>query len=182
MHKISYTANGVTSEYVFAFPFFNNADVRVSVNGTLLDYTQYGVWPNEDFTGGTVIFPTPPDKNSEIDIFRQISLKRVIDYQPTAKIDPENLNSDFNFLLEAFRDLHSIDASVTEWSNIHEKTLAFLKYTRDVVEDKLGGGSVLGLYNNLLSVLSGALPLLINDYGSVSDPAPNETADDYGVL
>ena len=109
-------------------------------------------------------------------------MSRVVDYQPTAKIDPESLNSDFNFLLEAFKDLHSIEVNVTEWANIHDNVMNFLNYNLQVIEDKLSGGAVLGLYNNLVSVLESALPKLINDYGSITETAPNENKDDYGLL
>ncbi len=182
MYKISYVGDGTTSEFLFAFPFFQDADIRVAIDEKIVSDTLYSVYANDDFDGGTVIFSTAPSEGSKIDIFRQISLSRVVDYQPTSKIDPESLNSDFNFLLEAFKDLHSIDINLTEWANIHDNVMNFLNYNLQVIEDKLSGGSVLGLYNNLLSVLDNALPKLINDYGSITEPAPNETKDDYGLL
>ena len=37
---------------------------------------------------------------------------------------------------------------------------------------------IIGLATGLVD----ALPKLINDYGSVSEPAPSETQDDYGIL
>ncbi len=182
MYKISYIADGMTSEYAFAFPFFQDADVHVALDDVLATDNQYSVIANEDFDGGNIVFSIPPPENTKIDIFRQISLSRVVDYQPTAKIDPESLNADFNFLLEAFRDLHNIDIDLTEWANTHDNIKNFLEYTVQLIQDKLAGGAVLGLYSNLLSVLNSALPSLINDYGSVSEPAPNENRDDYGVL
>lgn len=182
MYKISYVGDGLTSEFLFAFPFFQDADIKVALDEKLLSENQYSVYANEDFDGGTVIFSTPPAEDVKIDIFRQISLSRVVDYQPTAKIDPESLNSDFNFLLEAFKDLHSIEVNVTEWANIHDNVMNFLNYNLQVIEDKLSGGAVLGLYNNLVSVLESALPKLINDYGSITETALNENKDDYGLL
>ena len=182
MYKISYTGDGVTTEYNFSFPFFQDADVKVCVNNELLDDTQYDVNPNNDFTGGTVEFGTAPQSGATIDIFRHVSLDRVIDYQPTLKIDPEDLNSDFNFLLAALQDLNAVDVDISQWANIHETTLNQMNYVLQTIEDKLSGGAVLGLYNNLLSVLQGALPNLINDYGSVTEEAPNENNDDYGSI
>ncbi len=181
MYKISYTGDGATTEYVFAFPFFQVADVHVALDSVAVS-AGFTVVPNDDFTGGRVIFTTAPVADVQIDIFRQISLSRVIDYQPTDKIDPEDLNDDFNFLLAAFQDLHGVDIDLSAWANTHDNVVNFLNYTLGVVEDKLSGGGVLGLYNNLLSVLSSALPQLINDYGSITETAPNETKDDYGVL
>ena len=182
MYKISYNGDDVTTEFIFAFPFFQNEDVRVSVNNVLLTDSEYGVLPNENMDGGTVTLSTPPATGDRIDIFRSVSLKRVVDYQPTAKIDPENLNTDFNLLLEAFKDLQSIDTDLIEWKNVHDNVISFIKYTMDVIEDKLSGGGVLGLYRNLLSVLDGALPKLINDYGFVMEPISAQYNDDYGIL
>lgn len=182
MYKISYTGDGTTTEFLFAFPFFQVADVQVALDNNVLAPTKFAVVPNEDFTGGNVVFDEAPVDNVKIDIFRQVALTRVIDYQPTAKIDPEDLNTDFNFLLAALKDVRKIDIDLREWANTHDNVTQFLEYTNNLVTDKLGGAGVLGLYNNLLNVLSGALPLLINDYGSVTEPAPNETRDDYGIL
>ncbi len=109
-------------------------------------------------------------------------LSRIIDYQPTAKIDPEHLNTDFNLLVEAFRDLQTVNIDLTEWANTHDSVMTFLRYTTQLIEDKLSGGAVLGLFTNLLTVLDGALPKLINDYGSITEPADVEYSDDYGLL
>lgn len=182
MYKVSYTGDGITSEFVFAFPFFQEADIKVAVNQELLEPKQYSVNINEEFDGGIVTLPLPLEIGAQIDIFRQIDLSRIVDYQPTAKIDPEDLNTDFNFLLEAFKDLRAIDIDLVEWKNVHDNVLAQVLYTRNLIEGKLTGGAVLGVYNNLLNVLENALPELINDYGSITEPAPNENKDDYGVL
>ena len=183
MYKISYIADGGTAEYEFAFPFFQIADVRVAIND-ITDDKQYNytIVPNEDFSGGRVVFDVAPLAETKLDIFRQISLSRTIDYQPTHKINPEDLNTDFNFLLSAFQDLHSVNTDLVEWANIHDDVKSLINYTHEVISDKLGGGAVLGLYRNLLGVLENALPKLINDYGSISEPAPNENRDDYGIL
>lgn len=182
MYKISYDSDGATTEFAFSFPFFQDADVCVSVDNVRLTSEKYAVIANDDFTGGTVILATAPDAGAKIDVFRHISLSRVVDYQPTAKIDPEDLNADFNFLLEAFRDLNAVDVDIAQWANIHDTAIQFLQYNMQVIQDKLSGGGVLGLYNNLLSVLATALPNMINDYGYISDAADITTSDDYGVL
>lgn len=181
MYKISYTGDGATTEYVFVFPFFQVADVHVALDNVTAT-SGYTIVPNDDFTGGRVIFETAPTSGVQIDIFRQISLSRVIDYQPTDKIDPEDLNDDFNFLLAAFQDLRAVDVDLSSWANTYDNVVNFLNYTLEVVQDKLSGGGVLGLYNNLVSVLASALPTLINDYGSITESASGENNDDYGVL
>ena len=182
MYKISYTGNGVDTEFVFAFPFFQNADIKIAIDNVLVADTNYDINPNNDFVGGLVVFATAPANGSHIDIFRQVSLSRVIDYQPTEKIDPEDLNSDFNFLLAALQDLGNITLDLSQWANIHDNILSKINYAIDLIEDKLSGGGVLGLFNNLLTVLDGALPNLINDYGLVTEEADNEYSDDYGSI
>ena len=181
MYKISYVSDGIMTEFDFQFPFFQIADVHVAINENLSGLN-YSVVPNEDFSGGRVVFDTPIPVGDKIDIFRKISLSRTIDYQPTKIIDPEDLNTDFNFLLAAFQDLNNIEIDLSEWQNTHDNIKSLIDYTLHVIEDKLSGGAVLGLYRNLVSVLDSALPNLINDYGSVTEIAPNETRDDYGIL
>ena len=182
MYKISYTSNGTTTEYAFSFPFFQNADVKVSVDNVLLNQTDYTVNPKSNFVGGTVCLASAPQSGKTIDIFRHVSLNRIIDYQPTLKIDPEDLNADFNFLLAVCQDLQDIDIDVTEWANLRDNILPKINYVIDTITDKMSGGAVLGLYNNLLNVLNDALPQLINDYGLVTEEADNATSDDYGSL
>lgn len=182
MYKISYIGDSESTEFSFSFPFFQEADIKVSVDNVLLNTTQYDINPNDDFSGGIVVFPSAPETGKNIDIFRQVDLSRVIDYQPTAKIDPEDLNVDFNFLLAALQDINAIDIDLAQWANVHDTLLTKIDYVISTIEDKMSGGAILGLYYNLVSVLENALPQLINDYGSVTESAGTENNDDYGSI
>jgi len=178
MHKISYVGDGESTEFPFSFPFFQESDIKVSIDNEILNTTQYDVNPNDDFNGGIVVFSSAPETGKNIDIFRQVDLTRVIDYQPTAKIDPEDLNSDFNFLLAALQDIRTIDIDLAQWANVHDTLLTKIDYVISTIEDKMSGGAILGLYYNLISVLED----LINDYGSVDEDADDENNDDYGSI
>ena len=178
MYKISYIGDGENNEFSFSFPFFQESDVRVCIDNELLDNTEYDVNPNDNFSGGLVVFASAPENGKNIDIFRQVDLSRVIDYQPTEKIDPEDLNSDFNFLVAALQDTRNIDVNLAQWANIHDTLLKKIDYAIATIEDKMSGGAVLGLYYNLVSVLE----KLINDYGSVTEPASGDNNDDYGSI
>lgn len=178
MYKISYVGDGENTEFFFSFPFFQEADIKVCIDNEILNTTQYDVNPNDDFSGGIVVFPSAPETGKNIDIFRQVDLSRVIDYQPTAKIDPEDLNTDFDFLLAALQDIQTIDINLTQWANIHDTILTKIDYAISTIEDKLSGGGVLGLYYNLLSVLED----MINDYGYVNETASADHNDDYGSI
>lgn len=178
MYKISYVGDDESTEFSFSFPFFQESDIKVSIDNQILNSAQYDVNPNDDFNGGIVVFPVAPEAGKNIDIFRQVDLTRVIDYQPTAKIDPEDLNADFNFLLAALQDIRAIDIDLAQWANVHDTLLTKIDYVISTIEDKMSGGAVLGLYYNLVSVLDE----LINDYGSVDEDADDENNDDYGSL
>lgn len=183
MYKISYIADGATTEFAFAFPYFQTADVHVVINnGTDNVLYNYSIVPNEDFSGGNIVFDDAPIADTKIDILRQISLSRTIDYQPTQKIDAEHLNADFNFLLAALQDLRSVDLDLSEWVNRHDEIKSLMDYTNSIISDRLSGGAVLGLYRNLLTVLENALPNLINDYGYITDATADDRIDDFGVL
>ena len=57
MYKITYICDGETQSYNFVFPFFQNADVRIALDDTVISPEQYTVFPNSDFTGGSVSDP-----------------------------------------------------------------------------------------------------------------------------
>lgn len=181
-YKISYIGDGAQAEFQFAFPFFQPADICVAINDVACERgVDFTVVPNNRFDGGSVIMIVPPPDGAQIDIFRKISLNRVIDYQPTDRILPQHLNSDFNFLLEALREIDGINIDLAEWNNTHDNILGYLKYAVSLIQDSMSQGA-LGIFNNLLSVLADARPYLINDYGLITDTAPEELRDDYGIL
>ena len=182
MYKNSYTADGTQTEFLFAFPFFQDGDINVLVDNQLQTTDKYSVIANDTFDGGTVIFSDAPLAGTRIDILRKIMLKRVIDYQPTAPIDPEDLNTDFNQLIAAMNDIDAINIDLVQWANIHEQTLKFLDYNMQVIQDKMSGGGVMGLYKNLISILECAAPHFINDYGTLDNISMDADCDDYGVL
>lgn len=183
MYKNSYTANGAQTEFLFAFPFFQNGDINVFINDQFQNTGSYGVVPNETFSGGTVVFSEAPESGVRIDIVRKVMLNRVVDYQPTTPIDPEDLNTDFNQLIEAIHDIDSISTNLVQGANISEQTLKFLEYNLQVIKDKMSGGGIMGLYKNLISVLECAAPHFINDYGTLDNISTGNTdCDDYGVL
>lgn len=182
MHKISYVADGTTTEFEFAFPFFQAADIHVAMNEVILDTDKYSVVENASFDGGRIVFNEAPVADTQIDIYRMVALSRVVDYQPTAKIDPEHLNADFNFLIEALKDLHAPNVDIEAWRNTHTNVVDFLEYTNSLIQDKLTGGGVLGIYRNLIAVLDNALSNMINDYGYITDSTTNDVCDDYGLL
>jgi len=149
MLKISYIADGFQNEFAFDFEFFQPRDVRVAVNDSMLSAAEYNLAHAEDNTrGGVISFANPPAEGNRIDIFRRIYLERFISYQPTAKIEPEALNADFRFLLEAFKDLKGVEIDLAEWKNIHDNVIRLLE-----------------------SALSSGIVKMNEDYGSITEQA-----------
>lgn len=183
MYKISYIGDGTQTEFLFAFPFFQDGDINVFIDDQPQSNHTYSVIANEGFDGGRVVFADAPANGTRIDILRKIILKRVVDYQPTSPIDPEDLNTDCNQLMAALGEMDTINIDIVQWANVHERTLRFLDYNMRVIQDKMSGGGVMGLYKNLVSILECAAPHFINDYGTLDNPVSADTdCDDYGVL
>ena len=123
MYLITYLGDGTATEFNFSFPYFQAADVHVSVNSVIQTSGACTVIPTSEtrvdgkYMGGRVILTTAPVAGAEIRIWRKIDLSRVIDYQPTLPINTDCLNADFNFMLEYLRDLYELDGDVENIEN-----------------------------------------------------------------
>ncbi|MBO7643232.1 MAG: hypothetical protein J6S74_03840 [Alphaproteobacteria bacterium] len=110
MPKVSYMGNGSTIEFNFDFPFYENADIVVTKNATIMTSgyaiigTPGGLDANIPYIGGKVVFDVAPIATDSIVISRHLSLIRVVDYQPTAKINPTTVNQDMNYMILALKD------------------------------------------------------------------------------
>ena len=127
MQKVSYMGDGVTTEFTFNFPYFENSDVVVTENGaTATGYNIVGNSAGLDadipYTGGKVVFDTAPGALDNIVIARSLPLTRQHDYQPTAKIEPTTLNQDMNYLMEVLKDLSDeLETLRTQYHDIADK-------------------------------------------------------------
>lgn len=127
MQKVSYMGDGVTTEFAFNFPYFENSNIIVNKNGaTATGYnivgTSAGLDADIPYTGGKVVFETAPTALDNITIARSLPLSRVVDYQPLAKIDPTTLNQDMNYMMEVLKDLQDeLDGLAAQYSDIANK-------------------------------------------------------------
>lgn len=109
MYKVSYMGNGTTKEFYFNFPYFESSNIIVTKNGaaatgfSVID-TAAAENANIPYTGGKVVFATAPIATDSITISRSLPLTRIVDYQPTAKIDPGTLNQDMTYTMEVLKD------------------------------------------------------------------------------
>ena len=112
MPKISYMGNGSTTEFNFNFPYYENTDIIVTKNNqTATDFTVIGTSGGENadipYIGGKVVFDVAPTALDSVTIKRQLPLTRIIDYQPTEKINPTLLNQDMNYEIEVLKDMYT---------------------------------------------------------------------------
>ena len=127
MQKVSYMGNGSTTEFNFNFPFYTNSDIIVLKNNQITsDYsiigTSAGLNADIPYTGGKVVFEIAPLATDSITISRHLPLTRVVDYQPTEKINPTNLNQDLNYMLEVLKDMQDeLDTFNTQYNDIVNK-------------------------------------------------------------
>jgi len=127
MQKVSYMGNGVTTEFAFNFPYFENSNIVVTKNGaTATGYSIVGTSAGLDadipYTGGKVVFEVAPTALDSITIARSLPLTRIVDYQPLAKLDPTTLNQDANYLMEVIKDLQDeLETLQTQYSEIADK-------------------------------------------------------------
>lgn len=127
MQKVSYMGNGSTTEFTFNFPYFENSNIIVTKNNqTATGYSIIGTSAGTDadipYTGGKVVFETAPTSLDSITIARSLPLSRIVDYQPTAKINPTTLNQDANYLMEVLKDRKDeLDELSTQYADIADK-------------------------------------------------------------
>lgn len=127
MQKVSYMGNGVTTEFAFNFPYFENSNIVVTKNGaTATGYSIVGTSAGLDadipYTGGKVVFETAPTSLDSITIARSLPLSRIVDYQQLAKIEPTTMNQDANYLMEVIKDLQDeLDTLESQYSDIADK-------------------------------------------------------------
>ena len=119
--------NGVTTEFAFNFPYFENSNIVVTKNGaTATGYSIVGTSAGLDadipYTGGKVVFEVAPTALDSITIARSLPLTRIVDYQPLTKLDPTTLNQDANYLMEVIKDLQDeLETLQTQYSEIADK-------------------------------------------------------------
>ena len=127
MQKVSYIGDGSTTDFYFNFPFYTNTDIIVLKNNqTATDCTIIGTTSglNADipYTGGKVVFNSAPAVTDSITIYRHLPLTRIVDYQPTEKINPTNLNQDMNYMIEILKDMQDkIDMFSEQYNDIVNK-------------------------------------------------------------
>jgi len=145
MQSVSYMGDGSTTEFMFNFPYYENSNIIVTVNNTAASGytivgTSAGVNADIPYSGGKVVFDVAPTALDSIIISRSLTLARIVDYQPTAKLDPTILNQDINYVMEVLKDIKdefdNLSAKYAEIANKESTTTLLARI--DEISDEIG--------------------------------------------
>ena len=82
--RISYLADGVLTDFTFAYALIEPMDLIVTVNDVLqVEFTDYTIPPGYE-DGGDVVFIEPPASGSVVTLTRRTSITQQVDYTTTA--------------------------------------------------------------------------------------------------
>lgn len=164
---VNYPIVAATTNFAFPFPLFGQGDLKVVVNGTVIDPSAYSVtsaaygnWslaPNP--VTDTVVVLNSAVSNSTVEIYGSIRPQRAV--QATAPFSTFAFNYAFSYLAACLRELYSqftraIQAPVGESSLVLPNKAA-------------RSGQVLGFDAN-------GIPAAVGDYASISNGAATATA------
>ena len=138
----TYTGDGETTTFYFTFPFFGTNDIKVSIGGIPQTSDDFAIYPtvspapaDTPYTGGRIEFAVAPTNGTTIKIWRDITLERHIDYQPTQQPQSHQLNQDVNQCMEILKEQSETLANVISLANI--PTVAALLSELSEIRDRL---------------------------------------------
>ena len=93
--RVQYVANGSTTDFPYEFAIFDETNMKVYVDGVLLDsgYSVTGVGEDD---GGSVVFVSAPEADSIVTLVRNVPIERVTDFQEGGAFRPKNINDDLD--------------------------------------------------------------------------------------
>lgn len=124
MQKVTYIYSGETQTFYFNFPYIEKSNIVVTVDGKPAPaYNVIGISgglnPDFPFSSGKIVFVKPLKMFQSITIERHLPYKRPVDFQPTEKITPMDINLDMNNTLELLKDLKDeVDDLREKYENI----------------------------------------------------------------
>ena len=127
MQRVTYIYSGETQTFYFNFPYIEKSNIVVTVDGKPAPaYNVIGVKgglnPDFPFSSGKIVFVKPLKMFQSITIERHLPYERPVDFQPTAKISPMDLNLDMNNTIELLKDLKDeVDDLRNKYKDITDK-------------------------------------------------------------
>lgn len=109
--RIRYEGDGSTTEFSFAFTIFDESDIDVYADDTLLTE---GYSVNRQEQGGIVVFEKAPAAGTIITLYRNLELKRTTNFQEVGPFRTSKVNLEFDYQLACMEQLQdNIDRTVT---------------------------------------------------------------------
>ncbi len=106
--RSSYVADGIITRFDVPFPFFEDSDLHVYVDGVSAALgTDYTVMGAGDSTGGDIEFFVPPAVDQSIVIVRQVAAKRVSDFSESGVLRADVINTDLDRIHAVLQQIDS---------------------------------------------------------------------------
>ena len=126
--RIQYVASASQTAFDYPFPIFEEADLKVYKNGTLLTLTtHYTVTGETEEDGGTVTLVTGAASGDIITIYRDIAIERTSDFQQNGPLASSTINDQLDRLTLVSQQLESQLKRAIRVSYIDESTDADLE-------------------------------------------------------
>ena len=103
--RIRYEGDGSTTEFNFTFTIFDETDVDIYAEDTLLTE---GYTIQKEEQGGKVIFDTAPTSGTIITIYRNLELKRTTNFQEVGPFRTSKVNLEFDYQLACMEQLQDL--------------------------------------------------------------------------
>lgn len=100
-----HVGNGVSTAFAYSFLLLSADDLRVTVDGVLLQNNlNYSITGLSNEAGGSVVFALPPAASARVVLRRNVSLSRLTDYQYAGDFLAATVNRDFDRVWMALQD------------------------------------------------------------------------------
>lgn len=93
---INFVGNGIQTEFCFPFLIFDSSNISVFVDGESVT-SGYTVEFSPNINGGKVTFTKAPADGSQVSLVRELTIRRVSDFQEGSEIRSKILNHEFNY-------------------------------------------------------------------------------------
>jgi len=115
--RAQYTANGIDTNFEFAFPIFASEDIQILFDGVIQNsgYLVSGVGVSN---GGDITCDSPPPSGTLITISRQIPYERVTDFLEAGDFSAEAINSELDYLTASIQQLERDQGNMLRFSGI----------------------------------------------------------------
>lgn len=156
--RTQYSATAAQTIFAYPFEIFDEDDIAVEQNGTLLSKgTHYTVSGVGNDNGGNVTLVTGATAGDIITLYRNMALERVTDYQQNGDFLADEVNDDLDRLWAALQQ-NETTASIGIRPTIDDSALNSLN--TELADIATRGGRALGFaVDGTLSYLSGAVPV-----------------------